>query len=178
MTVQERVINDIIKVEGGYVNDPKDSGGETMYGITVEVARKSGYDGPMKDMPKEVAYNIYSAKYWYPNKLEIIETLSEKIAEEMADTGVNQGISAAAKYLQRSLNVLNKEGTLYPDLEVDGKVGQGTIDALKAYLSKRDEIVLLRMLNALQGAFYVDLAERRAKDEAFIYGWFKNRIVI
>lgn len=178
MSVRDKIINGIIAVEGGYTNDPSDSGGETNYGITIAVAREYGYTGPMKDMPKQVAFDIYEKKYWSINKLDDIEKLSEKIAEEIADTGVNQGVGTAAKYLQRSLNVLNLEGKLYPDLIVDGQIGKGTIEALQKYLQEREEIVLLRMLNALQGAFYVTLAEKRAKDEKFIYGWFKNRIII
>ena len=48
MSLKQRVIDQIIKVEGGYVNDPSDSGGETNYGITKHVARKYGYKGSMK----------------------------------------------------------------------------------------------------------------------------------
>jgi hypothetical protein len=51
--------------------------------------------------------------------------------------------------------------------------------ALKRYLFLRGrdgQVVLLRMLNALQGAFYIELAERREKDETFIYGWFRARV--
>ncbi len=178
MSLQQKIIDGIIKVEGGYSNDPNDSGGETMYGITKAVALKYGYTGPMKDMPREVAYNIYLDGYWNINKLSEIEALSPKIAEEMADTGVNQGVGTAAKYLQRSLNVLNNQGKLYPDLTVDGSIGPATIKALETYLKTRDEIVMLRMLNSLQGAGYVNLAEKREKDESFIYGWFMNRVVI
>ena len=36
--------------------------------------------------------------------------------------------------------------------------------------------VMLRMLDAQQGAFYMDLAERRPKDERFVYGWFLHRV--
>ena len=38
------------------------------------------------------------------------------------------------------------------------------------------EVVLVRALNSLQGAFYVELAEKRQKDEAFVYGWLLNRV--
>jgi hypothetical protein len=34
------------------------------------------------------------------------------------------------------------------------------------------------MLNSLQGSSYVEIAERREKDEKWIYGWFKNRVVM
>ena len=58
--MKERIINEIIRVEGGYVNDPSDSGGETNFGITVAVARANGYVGCMLDLPRSVAFDIYS----------------------------------------------------------------------------------------------------------------------
>lgn len=179
--LKTRTINGIIKVEGGYVDDPDDSGGATNFGITEKVARDFGYTGDMRDLPRNTAFNIYASRYWGPLQLSIIELMSSPVAEEMADTAVNQGVSRAARFLQRSLNVLNKKGTLYPDLIVDGQLGQQSIRAFGDYLAYRGdegETVLLRMLNSLQGAFYVELAERREKDESFIYGWFKNRVVI
>lgn len=179
--LKDKIINEIIEVEGGYVNDPDDSGGATKYGITENVARMAGYMGEMEDLPRELAFDIYSNKYWEPLHLSSIEKMSESIAEEIADTGVNMGISRAAKFLQRSLTVLNNKGLLYPDLVIDGQLGQKTIRSLANYLSIRGsegEAVLLKMLNSLQGAFYVELSERREKDESFIYGWFKNRVEI
>ena len=53
----------VFAMEGGYVNDPKDPGGETNHGITVAVARDFGYAGPMKAMPQDVAANIYVTNY-------------------------------------------------------------------------------------------------------------------
>jgi Co/Zn/Cd efflux system component len=37
--------------------------------------------------------------------------------------------------------------------------------------------VLVAALNALLGEFLIDLAERRPKDEAFLYGWLKARVL-
>ena len=174
--LKEKIINSIIKVEGGYVNDPSDSGGETNFGITYDVARANGYHGDMINMPVSVAFNIYSERYWDSVCGDLILDMSEKIAEEVVDTAVNMGTGRAGEFLQRSLNVLNKGHSLYNNLIVDNDIGPATINALRSYLSKRDEDVLVKMLNCLQGAFYVRLAERREKDEAFIYGWFKNRV--
>lgn len=176
--MKERIINEIIRVEGGYVNDPEDSGGETNFGITVAVARNHGYNGPMRDMPREVAFDIYSAKYWDAVKGDQLVELSENVAEEVVDTSVNMGPSRAGKFLQRSLNVLNGEAKLYADLTVDGDIGPATLSALAAYLDQRNELVLSRALNCLQGSFYIELAERRAKDERFVYGWLNNRVVL
>lgn len=181
MSLKQKVIDQIIKVEGGYVNDPSDSGGETNYGITVRVARKFGYKGNMKDLPRSTAFEIYEKRYWDSMLLDEVEEIAgEKVAEELADTGVNMGIGRASEFLQRSLNVLNNRGQNYPDLKVDGDVGGKTLNALKAFMAKRGssgESVLYNMLNSLQGAFYVTLAERREKDEKFVFGWFKNRVV-
>lgn len=180
MSAKARLIAGIIAVEGGYVDDPADSGGETNWGITEKVARVSGYTGVMRDMPRSVAESIYSAKYWDSLRLDTIEALSAAVAEEMADTGVNLGVKRAVTFLQRSLNVLNDRQRLYPDIAADGLVGDRTVETLGSYLAARGEegaAVLVRMLNCLQGAFYVDLAERRVKDERFVYGWMRNRVM-
>ena len=58
-------------------------------------------------------------------------------------------------------------------------IGSRTLAALKTYIYIRKEVgctVLHRALNALQGAFYISLVERRQKDERFVYGWFANRV--
>jgi lysozyme family protein len=175
-THKARIINEILRVEGGYVNDPSDSGGETNFGITVEVARANGYLGAIRDMPRKVAFDIYSAKYWDSVAGDELLALSPEIAEEVVDISVNMGPGRAGKFLQRALNVLNKSTELYDDLVVDWSVGPATIKALHKYLSVRECEVLVKALNCLQGAFYIELAERRAKDEKFIYGWLKNRV--
>lgn len=176
--MKNRIINAIIDVEGGYVDDPNDSGGETNFGITVQVARANGYTGDMRDMPREVAFDIYTAKYWDAVRADEVVELSEIVADEVVDTAVNMGAGRAIRFLQRALNVLNTQGKLYPDLTVDGAIGPATINALRGYLSTRNELVLSRALNCLQGTFYIELAERREKDERFVYGWLRNRVVV
>lgn len=178
MTIQS-IIQEIIKVEGGYVNDPSDSGGETCWGITIATARAAGYKGSMKDLSQQQAYDIYYNQYVVAPGFDKVLTLSEKIAAELVDTGVNMGVSTAGKFLQQSLNALNDQATQYPDLVVDGGVGKASISALQAFLAKRGadgEGVMLRALNALQGARYISIAEASPKNERFVYGWLKNRV--
>lgn len=174
--LREDIINEIIEVEGGYVDDPNDSGGETTFGITIAVARDFGYTGAMRDLPRNLAFRIYVARYWDAVRADQIFELSEMVAEEVVDTAVNMGPGRAVRFLQRALNVLNTRGKIYPDIIADGRIGPITITALRSYLRQRDEDVLCKLLNCLQGAFYIKLAERREKDERFIYGWFKNRV--
>ena len=68
---------------------------------------------------------------------------------------------------------------LYPDLGVDGAVGPGTLKALTAFLKHRGTegvTVMLKAMNCLQGARYIDLAEKRSANEAFLYGWLRERV--
>lgn len=178
MNLKRETIDEIIRVEGGFVDDPSDSGGATNFGITAGVARVNGFSGDMRDLPRELAASIYATRYWDALKADEICVLSPDVAAEIVDTGVNMGVGRAGKFLQRALTVLNSGGVLYPDLVVDGDVGPATIHALSAYLKKRDVETLLTALNCLQGAFYIELAERREKDERFVYGWLKNRVVL
>lgn len=169
----------ITAVEGGYVNDPRDSGGETNHGITVAVARRNGYNGPMRDLTKAQALVLYKREFYENPGFDQIAQISEAIAAELFDTGVNMGARRAGEFLQQSLNGLNNGGKLFADIGEDGIVGAGTRRALSAYLKARGaegERVLLKALNVLQGAYYIDLARRRPKDEAFLYGWLRTRV--
>jgi len=171
----------LVKIEGGYSDDKNDSGGRTMLGITEAVARANGYVGDMRDLSVDDAALIYRRQYWDTMRLDSVAALSVPIAEELFDTGVNMGIGVAGKFLQRALNALNNLGNTYPDLTVDGIVGPGTVAALQGFLTKRGgsgEVVLLRALNALQGARYIELAEARQKDETFVFGWLLHRVKI
>lgn len=180
MPIIESYINTILDKEGGYVNNPNDSGGETNWGITVEEARANGYFGGMQAMPREIAFNIYYKRYWVSTGIERIAGLSGVIAERLLDIAVNQGVYRAGEFCQRLLNALNRNGRDYPDIAVDGKMGPATREALNAFINRRNrpkesEEVFVKGLRAMQGSFYIELAERRPKDEEFLYGWLFNR---
>lgn len=178
------IITGILEREGStYTNDPKDSGGPTKYGITqAALSQSRGYNVTPDDvryLTEVEARNIYTRRYIDRPGFRAILTLSTAIAEEVIDAGVNVGPAVATIWLQRALNGLNRNARDYQDIEVDGACGARTIAALKAYLTfrqKNGEIVLLRALNGLQTEFYISLAERRTKDEEFLFGWLLNRV--
>lgn len=175
---RDDILADLLVVEGGYVNNPDDSGGPTKYGVTEELARFYGFEGDMRDLTREFALEVYAALFWYAVGADHILVMSERITVEVVDTAVNCGPFKAGEILQRSLNVLNLGAELYEDLTADGVIGHRTLRALQAYLAVREEGTLVKMLNVLQGAHYVELAERREKDESFIYGWFNKRVTL
>jgi lysozyme family protein len=49
----EQRLDELVGVEGGYVNDLADSGGETIWGIAVAVARAPGYTAAMLNRSKK-----------------------------------------------------------------------------------------------------------------------------
>lgn len=174
------MIDGLLEREGGFVNNPADKGGPTCFGITEAVARANGYRGAMRQLPQGEAAAIYRRLYWLRPRFDEVGKRAPRVAAELFDTGVNMGPAVAATFLQRALTALNRNGSDYPDLVPDGRVGVQTLHALDAFLAARGksggETVLLRALEALQGERYLRLAERRPANEAFLYGWLANRI--
>lgn len=179
MSLFDDCFRDLILVEGGYANDPKDRGGETMYGITQAVARAHGYTGPMASLSLADAKAIYRRAYWDALRLDDVAAIAGSVAQELFDTAVNMGTRVAGRFLQASLNVLNREQRDYPDLDPDGRIGPATVDALRAYVRIRGRegvVVLLRALNGLQAARYIEIATANPSQQAFVYGWLRARV--
>lgn len=182
----DSIISGILKAEGSaYTNLAADRGGPTKYGITQRTL--SSYRG-VSVSPQDVAAlteaearKIYHIRYVVQPGFVHVLSISEAIAEELVDSGVNVGTQRASEWLQRVLNVLNRGAFDYPDVKVDGDVGPATLSALRSYLRVRGalgEKVVLRALNCLQGAHYINLAERNSDQETFVTGWFANRVEI
>jgi lysozyme family protein len=176
MSKVDAIIEDVIKAEGGYVNDPADRGGETNWGITIAVARANGWQGAMRSMPRAFAEQVYRKRYIDGPGFAAILPLSEDVGAEVIDTGVNMGPAVAGRFLQRVLNAMNRQGRDWADISTDGAVGPATIAALRKALAIRGERIILTGLNALQGARYIELAEGRAANEQFLNGWLSNRV--
>lgn len=177
----DQLIEPLLVREGGYVNDPRDAGGETNFGVTVAVARENGFFGQMRDMTRVQASAIYRAKYWIRPGFHLVAAVSPPIAEELFDTGVNMGTGTASIWLQRSLNALNRQGKDYGDIPADGGIGQMTVGALQGLLRARGpsgESAVLKALNCLQGARYIELCESRSANEAFAFGWLSTRVAL
>ena len=177
----ERIIDAILKAEGGFVDHAADSGGATNWGITEAVARANGYHGDMRDLPVSLAREIYRTRYVIKPNFDRVAAIDAEIGMELIDTGVNMGPRRAAEFFQRCLNVFNSNGSRYADVFLDADIGPVTLAAFKAYLRWRGadgRKVMLRALNSLQGAFYIELAEARPKDEAFVYGQILHRVQI
>lgn len=113
MTAFDKALALILQHEGGYVNDPRDPGGETKYGIS-----KRAYPGEnIKDLAVDRAGELYKRDYW--DKLRCDE-LPPAVAVVAFDIAVNQGPGAAVKILQEAVRATQ-----------DGILGPKTIEAAK-----------------------------------------------
>lgn len=180
MTI-ESMIDATIGKEGKYSNHRDDPGGATMYGITENVARRNGYKGDMRVLPRETAVAIYRQEYAIRPGFAAVAEISPMVGEELFDSGVNFGPGVPALWFQQALNGLNDGARLYPDIKEDGDVGPATLNAFKAYRKARGadaDAVMMRALNALQGARYIEIARGRQASESFLYGWLRNRVSI
>lgn len=168
----------ILKNEGGYVDDPDDSGGETNFGITKKTALACGYKGEMCELTLNKAIEIYYQKYWIDAGFDKIK--DDTLALVMFDLGVNMGPRRPIRFFQIALNVLNNRQKLYDDIKEDGVIGKATVKAYIEYISHRGNngVYVLRSNFIGQATvYYNELVQRREKDEKFIYGWVSNRIL-
>ena len=119
--------------EGGYAFDPDDAGGETYKGISrkanpnwdgwisidaIKKAHPTTFKSILKRTPEleKKVQDLYKDKYW--DCFELDDVPNQLVAEQMFDTAVNQGQTAAIKFAQRvlelretgkwSLDLLNK----------------------------------------------------------------------
>lgn len=111
MTTFDKAFEILIGHEGGYVNDLADRGGETKYGIS-----KRAYPHiDITNLTLAQAKNIYRTDYW--DKVNC-SSLPPDLALLVFDAAVNNGVSAASRWLQGAANVA-----------VDGAIGPKTIAA-------------------------------------------------
>lgn len=130
----------LIGHEGGYVNHPRDPGGETNWGITKRTALEAGYTGAMRDLTREQAKEIYRTEYWGRARCD---EYGGALAFQLFDAAVNHGIGNAIRFLQRAAGVAD-----------DGVVGPVTLAAIK----KQGQSAMLMRFNAVRLNFYTNLS--------------------
>ena len=128
--------------EGGYVNHPKDPGGETNLGVTKRVYEKWGGTKDMKDLTVEDVAPIYKKEYWDRCKCDDLES---GVDWAVFDWAVNSGTGRAAKAIQKicgaaqdgaigpkPLALIGTQNTQYV-IEEFGKIRQDFYESLKTF---------------------------------------------
>jgi lysozyme family protein len=150
-TLNARALQYVLENEGGYANVGGDPGGETRWGITEAVARANGYQGAMRDLPLEMALDIYHQRYWRQSWIN-----DQRVATKVFDASVNLGGGAALKLLQRAAGV-----------EADGCPGPKTQQAVNEATPE----ALLAGLCTAMAAYYMAIVQVRPDRQKFLKGW-------
>lgn len=125
----DRCLAHVLKMEGGFTDDPYDPGGPTNFGITLatlaahkriplDAASRDALLAELKAIPRNLVRDIYLARYWMPSRAP---ELPPALALMHFDASVNHGVTGAAKLLQHAL-----------DVTIDGEIGPETLGAARS----------------------------------------------
>lgn len=143
----------LMDIEGGYVCDKDDSGGETKYGIS----KKSYPNEDICNLTLERAKEIYKRDYWDKCKCD---QLPDCLSVAVFDFAVNSGVKTSIKRLQVALGVT-----------ADGIIGNQTIGAANRMNPKK----VLKDFIDLRTDYILGLVAQKTKNKKFKNGWL-NRI--
>lgn len=113
-----QAVHIIFKLEGGYVNDPRDRGGETKWGIS----KRRFPEVDIQNLTQPKAAELYLKHYWVPTRCD---ELPASMRLPVFDCAVNQGVRKAVLILQKLVGVAQ-----------DGHMGPKTIAAAREYGSE------------------------------------------
>lgn len=158
----------VLKNEGGYVDDPDDSGGATKYGISLQFLKNCFKNGSIYadinsdgkiDKNDIIEMDLGKARYLYYQEFwtSVNSIPDDDIAIKVFDTAVNIGTGNAIKLLQKALGV-----------EKDGILGPITINAIKKGNKNK---ILMDFVEALSCHYYKIAFWNRPKSEKYIRGW-------
>lgn len=175
----DKITAEIALNEGGYVNDPDDSGGITNHGITMAFAQLHpelfASDGKtvtvedMKSMKVESAEQAYVDFFYTPAHFDKVPNVSN-ITMQLLDMAVNMGENdktgetEAVKVLQHAVSCAT----------IDGEIGPATLAAVNAHLSAFGAAVVNDSIVHARFAFYEEVVKAHPQDAKFLDGWKKR----
>ncbi len=152
MRMSPEVIAFVLKVEGGYVNNPNDRGGETNWGIS----KRSYPSVDIKNLTRQGAIDIYERDYWRGGRCDEIGETHPDLALAHMDWCVNHGVGGAAKFLQRAVGATP-----------DGAIGPKTLAAVRAC----DEFSAIAYYLNDRARWYHDRCAQLPSQREFLAGW-------
>ena len=151
----------ILHHEGGYVNHPKDPGGETNKGITKRVyenwcIEQDLFQKDMKDLKISDVAPIYKQNYWDRCKCD---SLPDGVDLCVFDFGVNAGTGRGARFLQKCVGAV-----------ADGAIGPNTLRQVDEWVAMRGEEDLIVEYSERRRNYY----KRLKTFSTFGKGWLRR----
>ena len=157
----------IFLAEGGYVDNPLDAGGATIFGVSLRYLKAKGKAGDIngdgvvdnldiRNLTKASASKLYYYDFWMPCQCY---ELPYPIALCLFDMAVNSGPKKAAMLLQSTVNA-----------KMDGIVGPKTIRAVVS--RNADDLVSAYLANRAE--FYHHIVRANSSQAVFLGGWFSR----
>jgi len=178
----QKIAEEIVIREGGYVNDPDDPGGPTKYGVTIHTMRALGLDldrdgdvdiRDVKLLTVKDAIDIFLRHYFYKPKIDQLPTC---LHATVFDMQVNAGANAV-KILQRMCNKIPGIG---PNISADGQIGPNTLRKIEAAYEKMGASIE-DAYGIERRNYYFRLADRRPSSRKYARtraggkgGWIKR----
>jgi lysozyme family protein len=157
-----KIIDEIIRREGGFVNHVADRGGATNYGITIGTLSawrgKQVTVNDVRNLTLAEAKKIYEHQYIIQPNFHRIENAF--LREVVVDAGVHSGTRTSARWLQRAVGVT-----------ADGIIGPITLAAV----NRADSRSVAAKCLAHRVRFLGNLITRDRSQAAFAAGW-ANRL--
>ena len=157
----EHCLGMILHHEGGYVNHPKDPGGETNMGVTRRVyenwcLEQDLFQKDMKDLEFSDVAPIYKQNYWDRCKCD---SLPNGVDLCVFDMGVNAGTGRGARFLQKCVGSVS-----------DGAVGPNTLRQVDEWIAMRGEEDLITDYSERRRDYY----KRLKTFSTFGRGWIRR----
>lgn len=172
------IVANTLKHEGGFVDDPVDTGGATKWGISLRFAMlvediidmDLDDDGDVdvddiKLITRSIAKGIYKAQFW--EKYRYWKINSVPIAQKVFDLSVNMGPYKAHLVLQRALRAVNHKVTQ------DGKVGPKTFEATNNVIML-NKIALISSMKAEAAGMYRVIIAKHSAFKKYENGWLNR----
>jgi len=153
--------------EGGYVNDPNDSGGATKYGVTQrDITGLPGFPTDVKDLTGSQAIDYYEHYYWakfgsagHFAQVNFPMIEAQPVLDKLLDMSVLFGVKEAVILIEGVLNLV-----------VDGLFGPHDLVAV----NEAEPTSLVQGFKTVLVSHAIGIANAQPKDREFLAGWIKR----
>lgn len=158
----------VLRNEGGFVNNQRDPGGATKYGISLRFLKSEGHldqfdldhDGDLdiddiRLLDPEKAKEIYYEFFWKGHHLDEIEDVDTAL--QIFDHSVNAGTKTAVRLLQDVL-----------EIKEDGVIGPKTIEQVNSYSN------IAELYCQARKTWYGNLVLAHPNLNIFLDGWLNR----